>query len=291
VPQLPEPTAPQQYPVNPDGIAGQARNDSLRHSTAASNKVKIIAAVIAACVVIALIFALTLPGTEAPDSNTDSTPDETSVLDNSDIPDNDDDVLAALDNHDMDILVPDNTVEPIEREIPALQKPVTDVPIVEVPEIQEPEPQPPAPVFTSAHASAVLVSQNDIRYDPELVMDGRPDTAWAFAGSGGQWIELRADTDQYVSGIRIMNGYNKFSDNLNDWLYYPNNRPSDIEIIFSDGSSIPFLLDDVFNSRNHIFQDLRFGEVIKTSTIRIFIHEVYHGSRWDDTCISEIKVY
>jgi len=149
----------------------------------------------------------------------------------------------------------------------------------------------PAPVFTRAHASATLAPAGSVTYDPMLVLDGRADTAWAFEGRGGQWIELVAGSEQHVSGIRIMNGYNKYSDSLGDWLYFPNNRPRDIVIEFSDGTSLNATLEDVFDAANHIFQDVRFDSVKITSSIRIYISSVYPGDLWNDTCISEIEVY
>ena len=88
-----------------------------------------------------------------------------------------------------------------------------------------------------------------------------------------------------------MNGYNKYSSGISDWLYYPNNRPRDIEISFSDGLSMFVTLDDVFDSRNHIFQEIQFDTVKETTSVRVFVHNVYRGTRWNETCISEIQVY
>ena len=149
----------------------------------------------------------------------------------------------------------------------------------------------PAPVFTEVRASDVLASSGRVRYNPELVLDGRLDTAWAVAGSTGHWIELHARTEQYVTGIKILNGYTKYYEAEKIWLYHANNRPRDIRIAFSDGTHMNATLDDVFNEVNPIYQDIRFDAPKKTTSVRIYIDSVYSGNRWDDTCISSLEVY
>jgi len=149
-----------------------------------------------------------------------------------------------------------------------------------------------SPVFTRALASATLQpSSTGTRYDPELVLDGRTDTAWAYTGRGGHWIELFAGSDQHVSGIRILNGYTKFNENMNLWLYHANNRPKDIRIVLSDGTSISVTLNDDFDRDNPIFQEIWFDSVKLTNSIRIYIDSIYLGDRWDDTCITLVEVH
>jgi len=160
---------------------------------------------------------------------------------------------------------------------------------------EQPDEQPaesfPAPAFTEVRASGVLAPSGRVRYNPELVLDGRLDTAWAVAGSTGHWIELHARTEQYVTGIKILNGYTKYYEAEKIWLYHANNRPRDIRIVFSDGTHMNATLDDVFNEVNPIYQDIRFDAPKKTTSVRIYIDSVYSGNRWDDTCISSLEVY
>jgi len=160
--------------------------------------------------------------------------------------------------------------------------------------VDDPTPPPivyPAPNFTHVYASSVLSAQGENRYDPELAFDGLPETAWSYNGSGDEWIEAYAATDQYVSGVRIMNGYNKYSTTHNSWLYYMNSRPKDIEIKFSDNSSVFYTLEDIFDPVNHIYQDIKLDTPVLTKGVMIYIHSVYTGDRWGDVCISEIDIY
>jgi len=185
---------------------------------------------------------------------------------------------------------PETDNAPVEAQPPEEEPIPTDEPDEgRTPVEQQPVDIPP-PVFSSAAASATLAPAGDVRYDPALVLDGRMDTAWAMRGSGG-WIELRSDTEQYVSGIRILNGYTKYSDNLGIWLHNANNRPKDIRIHLSDGFYTNETLLDVFDERNPVFQDIPFDTVRKTTSIRILIDTVYPGDRWDDTCITLIVAY
>jgi hypothetical protein len=156
-----------------------------------------------------------------------------------------------------------------------------------------PKPTPaPAPVFTKVSASHELAaSSTGKRYAPLQVLDGNTETAWAYPHTDGAWISLLADTEQYVSGIRILNGYTGYNENLQIWLYYANNRPREITISFSDGSSLSAELKDVFDANAPMYQDIPFGAVRKTDSLRITINSVYRGNRWNDTCISGIQVY
>ena len=102
---------------------------------------------------------------------------------------------------------------------------------------------------------------------------------------------LSADSEQYVSGISVLNGFVKYSTGYKYWLYYRNNRPKDITISFSDGTSIETTLQDIFDQDNYHYQRIDFDSVKFTAYIKITVNSVYPGDKWNDTCISEIQVY
>jgi len=149
-----------------------------------------------------------------------------------------------------------------------------------------------APVFTSATASQVTTpSQSNNNYGPMLTLDGKPSTAWNTPGGYGDWIQFNAQGVQYVKGIRILNGYTKYSDVYGMWIYYANSRPQTIRLSFSDGTSMSYTLADVFNDSDYIYQDISFGEYKEVTWIRITIESIYPGSKWNDCCISEVQFY
>ena len=104
------------------------------------------------------------------------------------------------------------------------------------------------PVFTEAEATSSFdqPGENTPKHTPELVLDGDLTTAWEEDKGGqaadpgiGESITLKADTAQYVSGVRIINGYAK------TWYnYYWDTRPKQITITLSDGWSMTHTLID-----------------------------------------------
>lgn len=126
------------------------------------------------------------------------------------------------------------------------------------------------------HTGALHKAQN--AYDNDLT------TAWV-EGVGGQGINesitFNFDGAYQVSGININAGYQKTED-----LYYKNSRPEQISIEFSDGTSIPYFLDDVMET-----QILRFSEPVITDKVTIKIQGVYPGTKYEDTAISEISFF
>ena len=150
----------------------------------------------------------------------------------------------------------------------------------------------PTPVFTTINASNSTTPSNSNRsYSPEMAVDKNAATAWNVPNGIGEWIMLSASSEQYVKGVKILNGYTKFSPTYNMWIYYANSRPCDIELSFSDGTVKSFTLEDIFDEENLYYQTLDFGDYVKTTFIKIRIKSIYNGSKWNDCCISEIEVY
>lgn len=164
---------------------------------------------------------------------------------------------------------------------------------------EEPEPSPsptstataaptaiPAPVMTNVTASSTRGTDSEGgQYSKEAVLSQDKNTKWVpstSSGNGvGQWIQLSADSDQYVKGLKILNGYHKDSS-----TWEKNNRVKLCSVAFSDGTSRDFVLDDTMEMIT-----LDFGGIVKTSSVRVTIGSVYYGSRWNDTAITYIGLY
>jgi len=145
------------------------------------------------------------------------------------------------------------------------------------------------PVFNEVIASSVRSAMGSINYEARYVFDGDWNTAWCEGSSGigiGEFIELRANTPQYVSGISILNGYYK-----SEKTYLQNNSIRTLRIV-SDAGKESFLLSLNYNGG---FQELRFSSPVETKSLRLIIDDVFRGSDNggddDDTLISEIKVF
>ncbi len=148
------------------------------------------------------------------------------------------------------------------------------------------------PEFSMITASnKTTSSQSGRSYGAALAFDGRTDTAWNVPGGVGEWIQLSADAQQKIKGIKILNGYTKYSPDYKMWIYYANSRPKDITITFSDGTYLTYRLQDVFQEGNYNYQTVDFGGIKQTAFVRITINSVYKGNKWNDCCISEIQPY
>lgn len=128
------------------------------------------------------------------------------------------------------------------------------------------------------------LSEYDMTHSADRLIDGDISTAWV-EGMSGQGIResvsVRFDDEYLINGIKINAGYQK-----NDELYNKNSRPAKIGIAFSDGTYEVHELDDV-NS----VQDIVFQKPIYSKSISLIIEDVYSGTKYEDTAISEISIY
>ncbi|MBO4897215.1 MAG: protein kinase [Clostridia bacterium] len=148
------------------------------------------------------------------------------------------------------------------------------------------EEQHPAPVFTEASSSSTRGTDSQGgQYSEWAVLTEDPMTKWVpeknTPNGIGEWIQIGAGENQYVSGIRILNGYHK-----NEETWQKNNRVEKCTITLSNGYEKQITLPDEIT-----MTDIKFDEPQETSFIRITIDSVYSGSEWTDTAITYIGAY
>ena len=173
----------------------------------------------------------------------------------------------------------------------------------------------PSRHVASVKASSVLKTDevNIYNYEPKNLFDHDLNTAWCEGVKGhgeGQWVEFGFAGNVNVGAIGIINGYTK-----REALYYANNRIKTIKLDVeyqrreddpekaSDESK-----KDVEKENTAIdLKQLQFNELNKNvqapfiswladyddsyrrvNKIRLTILEVYPGTKYDDTCISEV---
>lgn len=142
-------------------------------------------------------------------------------------------------------------------------------------------------------ASSTLIEGENV-YSVANLVDENIKTAWVEGkeGSGiGEWVKINfgdifANISGYnftegrdINSINIINGYAK-----NETIYYANNRVKKLEISFNDGTSFVTELKDGILEQ----QKIELPEPKKVSSVKFTILDVYQGSKYDDTCISEI---
>ena len=140
-------------------------------------------------------------------------------------------------------------------------------------------------ISASSHLEEYYDSTGYLYHVPENTIDGSYRTAWVENASGdgiGEWIKLSFDRTYTINGIEISNGYKKSAD-----LYAKNNRPRQVRLHFSDGSYQDYDLADTFEGA----QRLTFPEPVTTNSVMIELLSVYSGSKYQDTCITELQVF
>ncbi len=145
--------------------------------------------------------------------------------------------------------------------------------------------------FAFACASSALPTDQWSQYWAWSAIDGSLETTWAEAGrlghepepSGpgiGEWIMLVFPETIEVQRIGVDVGFDESAS-----YFTKNNRVKRATIVFSRGDSVELAFDDV---RGVQMRDI---PPVRTTYVRLVIDDVYPGSRYDDTCISEIEVW
>jgi len=163
------------------------------------------------------------------------------------------------------------------------------------------------PPSSRISASSELDKDKNNKYTAWNLIDGDPSTAWVEGRNGSGIneyfefyfpVEYTDMVDLYaafkIDSLGIINGYAK-----NEGVFYNNNRVKKIKIEYTNDifreenpynmkapESIEFILEDTMD-----MQYLAFPESIYMSSMKISILEVYKGSKWDDTCISELRIF
>jgi hypothetical protein len=141
--------------------------------------------------------------------------------------------------------------------------------------------------FSEVPANIIVSSQLIERnrpseaYKAENMADGNIATAWAEGADGagiGEWIKFGFDRPKKIKAIKILAGYAK-----TETVYFNNNRVKEMKVIFSDGEAQTANLTD-----SKDFQRIVIARDRPTQFVKLEIRDVYHGRKFDDTCISEI---
>lgn len=134
-------------------------------------------------------------------------------------------------------------------------------------------------------ASSTLGNEGKISYNIANITDNNSSTAWVEGKNGdgiGEYVEFDYTGPVYLSSITIANGYRK-----SESLYYKNNRVKELKIVLDDGTyKVLSLGDDYYNS----IQTFDLNLDVSSKSFKIYIESVYHGNKYDDTCIDEISI-
>ena len=149
-----------------------------------------------------------------------------------------------------------------------------------------------------------IVSDEQEKYPAKYLTDMNLETAWVSGKNKGTQIEfIFNEPIEHVSGFSLLNGYHK-----NAETYSQNNRIKKIKVEvkhtgdddwqvmdwleeFEDKPYYTVYFSDIFYHAELIdFLDV-INERKTIDRVRITIEDIYPGTKYDDTCISEVILY
>ena len=135
----------------------------------------------------------------------------------------------------------------------------------------------------SAEASSVIQQDNGAVNTPMMMFDEIIETNWQEGGDGpglGEWVDAKFSQE---SGIKYL------TFKLGNWktsrYYYGNNKPSKMTITVGEFSQQIEFPDEWTEFC------LEFSRPCQADGIYMTIDEVYPGTDWDDTCITDMRVF
>ena len=149
---------------------------------------------------------------------------------------------------------------------------------------------------TLVDATSELSPSDGKSYSGANLVDGDYKTAWVEGVSGvgiGESVTLHLDKTQPVYGIVICNGYTADYD-----LYSKNGTLASVKVDFGNGKVVEenvggygseYLEGDYLAEMN--LNKIELDEPVMTDEITVTITSANVGSKYDDTCVSEIRVY
>lgn len=130
-------------------------------------------------------------------------------------------------------------------------------------------------------ASSVLKPIKANRYEPSMMFDGDRATAWVEGEKEdgvGETLTLHFGRQRLLSGFEIINGYDK-----DQRTWSSNSRVRELQATLSGGRTMAVTLADV---RGASRVDLE--EPIAAEWLELRIKDIYPGSKFHDTAISEL---
>ena len=209
----------------------------------------------------------------------------------------------AEESTDIPAALPETTPAPFPQTIPpetappAATAPPETIPAAETapPETALPVQSAGLPITNTRSIVATVRSSSQLgdinangkrhTYNVWNVLDGDLSTCWAEGKEGlgeNEKIQLIFNDTYRVSRVTIYNGLETSRE-----LYEKNARVGTLDVSFSNGASYEFSLNDGWESAVSTFT---LPAPVDTSYIELTVKSAYAGSRYEDTCISEIEL-
>ena len=146
-------------------------------------------------------------------------------------------------------------------------------------------------LYPNALAASSTLYEEGYDHNPGNLTDWNYSSAWVEGSEGdgiGEFVDYFFPQGTVITGVSILPGYCK-----SDYVFFANNAVSEIRVQ-SGYSFSDIYLWDVVNTFTPSRQPVRFDfytPIICDGTLRFSINAVRAGSKYSDSCISEIHVY
>ena len=137
--------------------------------------------------------------------------------------------------------------------------------------------------IVNVYASSELIYEGKT-FRAGYAVDNDTSTCWqkgAYGWGVGETITLQFDSYYDVRKMSFVIGYTK-----SNGAYERNGRPSQLNVLFSNGEEYTVWLDDMA-----AWQTVSYPYEVSANWARFEIAGVYRGTTYSDTCISEIALY
>lgn len=132
----------------------------------------------------------------------------------------------------------------------------------------------------SISASSTLYEKG-YDHSASKVLDGYVDTAWVEGVSGygvGEYLRIGVPKGTVFHGIGIISGYQKSED-----LFWKNSAPTSLVVGSGDVFYRVYL-----NPKYGYYEEFDLGSLVSDGSFYVFIDNVRPGTKYKDTCISEL---
>jgi hypothetical protein len=154
---------------------------------------------------------------------------------------------------------------------------------------------PPGDGIRQIEIARVAASSEIGRHPASHAADGDLRTAWNEASRGdgtGEWIELQLVKRTRISRVEVFPGFLGVSRRGFD-LFAANNRPAHLTV--SVGDDRRFEADLADSAETVVIETSDPATVAlnaqPTDRVRVTIRSVYSGTRWNDLCLTEVRVF
>lgn len=146
-------------------------------------------------------------------------------------------------------------------------------------------------------ASSTLPADNLKDYEVDNLTDGRIDTVWAEGADGlgeGEYVYFEFEEPVYITEIELWPGHHESPSLLSE-----NGAPERLilehywfseEVGYESWEDFPLSFDESVKFNRPLVKD-NLENFFPTNNLYIYLDACREGSRWEDTCITEIKFY